>query len=112
MNDLKKILLFTVAVVATVFSTFSSASVSIKVNITDIQVQNNRTWINFSPEIAEATTCSVKSSVEVSNDMTNRDLIMSMAMAAMIAGKSVQWLTSNICSNVEKDLITGIKVLN
>ncbi|MDP5209831.1 hypothetical protein [Microbulbifer sp. 2205BS26-8] len=86
------------------------AGTSVGTKITSIVAQDNRTWIYFSPDIGNATTCTDKSSVEVSNDMTNRDLIMSLAMSAMISGKSVVWLTSDTCSNVDKAVIRGIRV--
>ena len=83
-----------------------------EVKITSIQVQHNRTWINVSPDLGSTTTCSEKNAVEVSNDAENRDLIMSLAMSAMIANKNVVFINSGICGNVGKEAIIGVRVIN
>lgn len=91
---------------------FSIAATSIETTIIAIQAQDNRTWIDVTPDIGVATNCALKSSVEISNGMENRDLIMSLAMSAMLAGKSVKWITTDICSNVNRDLVRGLKIIN
>ena len=94
-----------------------AAGYSVETSITSIQVQDNRTWIDFDPGLGGATTCANKTGVEISNEGSpssnpNRDLIMSIALAAIASGKKVIWITSDNCSNVDRDLIRGVRIVD
>lgn len=108
--------LFSLAFLLSHSLTVLAAGISIETKITSIQVQDNRTWINISPGISSSTACSYKDGVEISNEGSganpNRDLIMTVAISAQVSGKSVQWVTSDSCSNVGRDLIRGIILVN
>lgn len=93
-----------------------AAGYSVATQITSIQVQDNRTWIYFEPSIGDVTSCGAKTSVEVSNEGAgsnpNRDLIMTVALSALATGQPVVWLTTDNCSNVNKDIVRGVKVFS
>ena len=87
------------------------ADTSEKVKITGIRVQDNRTWIFFAP--SQDLGCDAKNSVEIANTNPNQKLIVSVAMSAMLAGKEVFWVYSPDpanCSNVNKNVVRGIRV--
>ena len=107
----KKVAINLVAM-AGALNVLSAIAATNPVKITSIQVQHNRTWINVSPDLGATTTCSDKGAVEVSNGMENRDLIMSLAMSAMVANKEVVFISSGLCSNVGKEVINGLRVIN
>lgn len=82
-----------------------------KVEISQIRVQNNRTWIFFTPE--KDLGCTSLNSVEVANSNPNQKLIISVAMSAMLAGKEVSWVYApENCSNVNKNNVRGIRVFH
>jgi predicted PurR-regulated permease PerM len=85
------------------------AETSGKVQINAIRVQDNRTWITFTP--FQDLGCDAGNAVEVANSNPNQKLIISVAMSAMLAGKDVFWVcTPGNCSNVNKNVVKGIKV--
>lgn len=109
-----KYLFLTLITVCQFVSYASASGNSIETQIEVIHAQDNRVWIFFTPGISN-TACTEKGSIEIQNEGVgsnpNRDLILTVAMAAQASGQSVQWITSDNCSNVGRDLVRGIRLV-
>ena len=103
----RKILPFIIVLLVS-FNVFALSS---KSKITSIHVQHNRTWIDIDTSLGDQTTCSNKFSIEVANTLQNRESILSAAYMAMATDMDVQWVTSSNCSNVNRDIVGGIKIV-
>jgi hypothetical protein len=105
---MKKIIV-TLVLIGMLLPLVAFAENSGKVQITGVRVQDNRTWISFTPALDLG--CNATTSVEVSNNNPNQKLIISLATSAMLAGKEVYWVYNDgNCSNVNKNIVRGIKV--